>query len=494
MAEGKASAIRWEQLVLAALLALLAIRALVVPVFVVSMRHYPIDYVISEGDQLVLLHQLLNGQPIYGGVREYPILGNIYPPVYPILMWAVAQVAPPTMATLRIFALVPLALSMLLLALFLGRAGAPKGIIAAAMLLVPCGYSVSQYLVYARCDGWMSLFAFASLYFFWEAPRKDGASPAMTRNLLLGSLCAALALFSKQTAIFGVVPVALHLLIAARRRGLLAAAATLGTCVALLGLFLLAFGMPMIDGMFFLTTRRTLRADRLEEVIVPYLGALSVLISITLCRMVIHLVHRKWDLLDTFILGHGVTTALIVFDGSGTNYLLPAYLGMNLAAALGARELCAEGGRPRETLLAAAGLCALHLALQTPYASVFTVPEPAALQEARLAADFLRGTPEPAYAERSWTALADRAPSRAYFVEPVHLRQLPPGRLDLDALQEPFRNKRYARILMYYPGGFHVDGIPQLVAENYRMVRTAKVRVCFGVTWDAGIAYFVRKE
>jgi hypothetical protein len=100
---------------------------------------------------------------------------------------------------------------------------------------------------------------------------------------------------------------------------------------------------------------------------------------------------------------------------------------------------------------------------------------------------------EPVYCERFWAPVANRESTLQYFVEPTHLRTLPDGRLQQAVFEEPFRNKVFKRMLIYYPKSFHYQGFTAMVEQNYRIVRVGKVRVCFGTPWQADVAYLVPK-
>ena len=167
--------------------------------------------------------------------------------------------------------------------------------VAAAVLFVPCGYSVAQFLVYPRCDAWLALFALASLYFLM--------SPELSvKSIVWGALFAALALFTKQTALFGICAVTLHLLIARRRKGAWTAAATVGFCLGFLALSYWRFGPAMLESMFSLTVRRQFLLSRFAALIVPEMVNLSVLLGIAVMRMAYHAFTRTWDLLDSYLL------------------------------------------------------------------------------------------------------------------------------------------------------------------------------------------------
>ncbi|HEY3324515.1 MAG TPA: hypothetical protein VGP72_28950 [Planctomycetota bacterium] len=484
--------VKAQRVLVAAVLVVLAIRAAAVPLFTFSIADYPLDYVIAEGDQLVYLHRLLHGETIYSDSTGFPLIGNVYPPVFPTIMWLAGHVFPPTLAMLRLLSLVPLFGSMLLIGLFLKRAGAPKALIAAGVLLLPCCYSSAQFLTYVRCDGWMAMFALASLYCLTELP--EATSRASTGRIVLGALFAALALFTKQTALIGVAAVLLHLVISRWRQGLLAIAATGIFCGAFLGLSLWRFGPVMLDAMFFLTVRRTFEAERFGALLMPEVTALAVVIVVSAVRMVTHIVKRKWDMLDTYIVAHSAVIGLVLYDCSGTNYFLPAYLGFVLATVLSVHDLLQASWRRERVLAGAAAMLALQLFLQHPYSKVFEGPTKDEWAEARRAAEFLQAAAGPVYCERFWAPVADRPSTLRYFVEPTHMRTLPPDRLPLLKFTEPFREKKFERMLIYYPQSFHYDGFCYLVTQFYRVERVAKLRVCFGQPWNAEVAYLVRKE
>ncbi|MGD0088343.1 MAG: hypothetical protein ABSE73_00295, partial [Planctomycetota bacterium] len=371
-AVGQAGRIDWLKILILAVLAVLAVRALVVPAFVLNMLGYPVDYFYSEGDPLVYVNLLLKGQSIYSDSRQYPLLGNLYPPVYFWIAAACARCFGPSLATLRLLALAPLAGTMLFTGLFLRREKATAVLTAAAVLLVPCTYALSLYFVIPRVDGWMAFFAFGSLYFF--------ASPELqARDIVCGGVLAALALFTKQTAVFGVAAVGVHLLLARPRKGLAAGVAAALACGLLLGVSLWRFGPQLLDSLTALTVRREWTASRFTGLLVPATASLSVLGGAGVARLAVHAVTRRWELLDTYLAGHALAGVLIMFEGSGINYLLPLCPALCLAAVLSVRDMLAFW--PRPAAAGAVALAGLHLVMQSACEAPFTVPDEKQMQE-----------------------------------------------------------------------------------------------------------------
>ena len=72
---------RWTLFAAIAVIGVLLARALVVPLFVRDLLHYPIDYFFGEGDALVYTWRVIRGEPVYTNSSAFPMLGNIYPPV-----------------------------------------------------------------------------------------------------------------------------------------------------------------------------------------------------------------------------------------------------------------------------------------------------------------------------------------------------------------------------------------------------------------------------
>jgi hypothetical protein len=475
--------VRWSSIALIGLLVVLGFRAISAPVFVINTLSYPVDYYIGEGDGLFYVHQLLQGGGIYGDSTALPLYGNVYPPAYPCLMWAVGKVITPTLASLRVMALIPLVGVIAIVWLFLRRARVPWALVLAASLLVPCCYSIAQYLIYPRIDGWMAFFSLASLYFLTSQDLSG-------RQVILGALFAALALFTKQTAVFGICAVSAHLLITRRRKGVQVAAATVAICIAFLAISYLRFGPSLIQSMFSLTVRRDFQILRLHGVIAQT-AFLGVLFAIATLRMVVHIRVRTWDLLDSYLVGHGAMVGLIAFDGGASNYFLPCYLGLVLAAALTVNDLLQMPSIGSHVPYAAGALTVLQLLLQIPYDN-FQAPNSAELAEAYTAAEFLTSTQQPVYAERFWGAIADRSTTAQYFVEAPHIRMLSVdrGAAAMQALTEQFRERRFARVLLW-EHGHHWVGFYNMVLKYYHVVREGNVRVFFGTAYSAKIIYLV---
>jgi hypothetical protein len=481
--------VRWQVLVAAAILAILAVRALVVPLFAIKMIDYPIDFFIGEGDDLVYTIRLVRGESMYSNSSALPIMGNVYPPVFPWLASLLGRIVPPTLASMRVFAFIPLIGTMLLTALYLRGKKVRNAVVAAAVLLVPCCYSMSHFLIMSRCDSWAVLFCLGSLYFL----DRENDSP---RRWILGGLCSSLALFTKQTALFGLVLVHLTLLLKRRRAGAFASAAAAAGCFLLLGLSLWRFGPVFIEAITSLTARREFYAGRYVLLVQPLL-ALGVLVACAATRMGIHLGRRQWDLLDSFVAGHAVQTLLVFYLFSGTNYFLPFFAGVVLSSARLIDEwLNARLAAGRTSQAPVLGLCSAlvvaQLCLQMPCENTLTPPDEAGMSEAHYAAQFLTGTNEPVYTERFWGCVAARESTDQYFVEPTHLRTLAPGRIMLSTLTARFEQKVFHR-LMFYGHTFHPDGFLDVVLKEYRIVRKGFVPVCFDEAQSIPVYYLERK-
>jgi len=481
---GRRPRIDWLRILVLILLAVLAFRALVVPAFVLNLMPYPVDYFYGEGDELFHINRLLRGLNIYNDSTQYPFSGNIYPPVFFWIAGGISHFFGATLATLRALMLIPLAGVMFFIGLFLRREKAPAALITAAVLLAPVTYGLSEYLIMPRVDGWMALFALGSFYFF-------AAQELKTRDIVCGGVLAALALFTKQTAIFGLAAVNLHLLLARPRKGLAAGACAALACGLLLGVSLWQFGPQMLDSLSSLTARRTWIGGRFNTLLVPSIAYLSILGGIASARLAVHAATRRWELLDTYIVGHCLPGALIMFDGGGINYLLPLLPGLCLAAALSLRDLAAIW--PRQAVTAAVALAGFHVLLQSPCEEPLTMPDAEHLQEACWAAAFLSDTEAPVFAERLWGAIAGKEQTQHYFVEPVHLSQLPPGRLDRQVLLAPFLARRFARVIVFRPSYLPRD-VRKALQDNYEVRRRGKLMLCFRFQEEAEIVYLVPRK
>ena len=161
-----------------------------------------------------------------------------------------------------------------------------------------------------------------------------------------------------------------------------------------------------------------------------------------------------------------------------------------LATALSIHDLLQMPPIRGKVPFCAAALVALQLALQLPFSRNFESPSEEDLAEARIAAEFLTSTSEPVYAERFWGAVAERPATGEYFVEPVHIRMLSDNHFKPVVLAGPFRERRFARVLLWENNN-HYLGFIEMVMKYYRIVRIGQVKVCFGYPWLQRILYMV---
>jgi hypothetical protein len=474
---------RWMVLASVGILLILALRAVLVPLFVVELASYPLDYLPGESDVLYYVHRLARGQTIYGDSGSLPVLGNLFPPLYPWLAVIGAKIGGASLATLRWMGLIPLLGICAGTAVFVRRAGAGLVLAIGAALLIPCAYHLAAFAVLPRCDAWMTLFLFGAFYFL--------ASPQPTvRATILAGICGALAVFSKQTAVIVLAALHLHLLVQDRRRGLQVLLATLLASAILLVIALWQFGSGFVDSILFLTVRRNLVAGRLFEYWIPGMAPLALLCGLALVRVMVHGSARRWDLLDTYLIGAGLLSCLILSEGSGQNFALPLLPALCMATALSIRELfVAPAGRVPAVAAALAAALSLVL-LESPHETTITAPRGRDLEEGRRAAQFLTSSMGPVYTERLWGPIAERVELDNTFVEPIHLRMLAPGRFPREKFEEPFRARRFERLLLYSME-YHYAGFHEMVAKNYQPIRSAVIKQSIG---HAPVVYYVRKQ
>jgi hypothetical protein len=486
---------RWTVYLAAAVLAVLVVRALVVPLFVWDMLHYPFDYFFNEGDTLFYTLRLMHGQAVYSNSTSLPLLGNIYPPVFLWISAFFGYLVPPSLASDRAFALVPLGITMTFCALFLKRAKVSPMIVSSAVLLIPCCYSMSHFLIMPRCDSWMTAFCIGSLYFL-------SAPDATRRDLILGGLCSALALFTKQTALFGVFAVHATLLIKQPRKGLAAGIASAVFCVLLLGISLWEFGPVMLEALT-MTSGRTFDAGRIVPYYIPTLCALGPIAALALLRARVDLSNRRWDLLDSYVIGHGLQSGLMLFVQSSSNYFLDVFPGLIAASALlvdawlkhYASEHSASHRKFSSAALVAALLVAAQLWLQRPFENTVTPPDAIEQSQAWLAKTFLTELDEPAYSEHLWGVIADREPTHLYFSESTHAACLKPGHLPAGTLEAPFRERKFGRVMLFVGNAFHTKEVLDAITSNYQLADERKhfLKICFGDAGDLQVQFYVRK-
>jgi hypothetical protein len=465
----------------ALLLAVLAYRALAPFLLAWDLLSYPLDFFADESFWLVLVRRLAAGATLYNDSSELPLLGNVYPPLYFWLMWLLTRVSGLSIWALRVWALVPFVGCMVLVGLYLRRKGAAGPIVWGGVFLLPACSTWSWCFVQPRCDPWLVFFAFAGLYVLATAERSRARA-------VTGGVLNAAALFCKQTGLFGLGAVHLHLLFSNRRAGLWAAFAAVGACTVLLGLGLAQFGSQLLHSMLVLTVRREFDAERFQTVVLPILSANAPLIAVTAGRLAVHLVRRQWDLLDSYLLGHAVPGIFMLCDGAYVNYVLALAPGMCVAAGLSLDELRRSPWRDRAFgPLAAVGVL-LQVVLSTAGDRSLRPPAGAHLEEARRAARFLSEARGPVYAERLWLPVGERAEFLTDYVEPTHIRALAEPRRAMAAVEAALASRRFERLLIYRHS-VTWPGFPEEAGRHYRLVGRGEILTAYG---PAEILYFVR--
>jgi len=465
----------------ALLLGVLAYRALAPFLLAWDLLSYPLDFFADESFWLVLVRRLAAGATLYNDSSQLPLLGNVYPPLYFWLMWILTRLTGLDVWALRLWALAPFLGCMVLVGLHLRRKGVARPILWGCVLLLPACYTWSWCFIQPRCDPWLVLFAFAGLYVLsaTELPRARAVT---------GGVLNAAALFCKQTGLFGLGAVHLHLLFTNRRAGLWAGGAAVGACVALLALGLAQFGTQMLHSMLMLTVRREFDLERFYTIILPVLSANAPLIALTAGRLVVHLVRRQWDLLDSYLLGHAIPGIFMLCDGAYVNYVLALAPGMCVAAGLSLDELRRSRSRDRAFWpLVAAGVL-FQVILTTACDGSLRPPEGARLQEARRAAQFLSQARGPVYAERLWLPVGERPEFLTDYVEPTHLRALSEPQRARSAVEAALASRRFERLLIFRHS-LHWPGFPEQAGRYYRLVGSGEILTAYG---PAEILYFVR--
>ncbi len=498
------SPINLPRLIAIGVLLLLAARAAVVPLFIWDMLHYPIDYFFGEGDMLFYAQRVLHGKTIYTDSTSYPLIGNVYPPLYPWILSIVGRVVPLTLASARALQIVPLTGIMLIVVVWARREAVPLAVACAGALLVPCCYQFGEYILAPRPDSWMLLFLLAAFYFLSAfEPREDSAEltrGAAIRPLLLGALFSTLALYAKHSALAPLAALQLHLLIRRPRQGLMLIGATIGFCALLLALTLGMYGSVFFTSMLSPQAPRHLEIARLWGFLLPALKLIAVIGVVGLCGLIQSLGQRRWTLLHSFVLGSLPLAIVVLIDGGGPNHLLPLVAALLLAAVRAARDLLkitrfANAPAIGLAIAVVLQLWLLHSASGQGSANPLAAPNEREFAEAAVVAQFLAQESEPVYAEREWGVVADRDCADRFFIEPIHLRFLKAGTLPEAAVLQPFREQVFSHVLLFELN-FQPAFIRKEIEKYYEPFRPhphGYIKVCAGTAGDTPVLFLVRR-
>ena len=167
-------------------------------IYAVSLLGYPYEWEPGEGSKILYAQQLLDGKSMYSSNNTFPMLGNCYPPVYPLLIAPLIYLFGPHLCIGRIISILAVILSCFFVWLIIRTVTRSKKLafVACACMLFPSPI-VSWYPL-TRMDALCTFFQILCGYIIFKKTES-------LKFAVFAGLCAVAGLFTKQTAVFSAV-------------------------------------------------------------------------------------------------------------------------------------------------------------------------------------------------------------------------------------------------------------------------------------------------
>lgn len=295
----------------------------------VALIQYPYDWEPGEGSKILYAQRLLENKPLYKSNNTFPMLGNCYPPMYPLIVAALVKYAGPQMWCGRIVSFVAILLMMAMIYRIASRHNCSRvwGIVAAGCFAMPA--FIANWYSLARMDSLCSFFLLGMVYVVWEFPKFKYSS-------VVAGILAVCAVFTKQTAVFCIAGLGMYYLLSKQWRNLIA------FCITGLVAGWLCFAVcnSLSDGWFYrnIMSENTHRLFFIERY-PAFFGAFffsypwAWIIGIGVAAWKFY--RRNVDIWFFYACGGLVNALLIGANGSGPNYFFTLWSALALFFAEG---------------------------------------------------------------------------------------------------------------------------------------------------------------
>lgn len=451
--------------------------------YAVSLLTYPYDWEPGEGSKILYAQRLLQGKAIYKSNQTFPMLGNCYPPLYFIVTALVMLLTGPQLMAGRLVSIVAM-LAMTYGVYRVARmlvGSRAYAIVAAAVFLFPA--PLASWYPLARIDGLCASLLFLATYISFM-DRKEGV-----RYACYAGLAAVAALFTKQTALFGVVMLGAYYCV--NKRWKKSAAYCLTICsVGLLSFLLLQLWS---DGWFFhnLFTENVHRVFfwKRYALFFGWLFYLNPALWIFAgAAIVLQVVSRKFSIWHFYFVGGLINALLIGANGSGYNYFFTFWSGFSLLFVQGVAYLQAfmfARCQTRTNFVRLSVFGVMLLATLLNFATgkprfmyqqslIDYIPTQADRRTMHQLEEFIAESPEPVFVDRM-PAITLRYDKSDYYMEPAFIQELHHSdRWSAEPMAQMIAQKKFSRIFMLtnslvpYP-------VKSEISKYYKMVRRIKI-------------------
>jgi hypothetical protein len=296
----------------------------------VSLLFYPYDWEPGEGSKILYAQRIVQGEPLYGTNAEFPMLGNCYPPVYPLAVAPLVALFGPHMWTGRLISL------LAILSIMFGIYRVTRELIGSRSWAI---VAVACFVFPAPLASWYPLARMDSLcsaLLFWAAFAVFRDRGDTLKWTITAAVLSVLALYTKQTAVFVTAFLAVYYAGYRQWRKLGVYSATVfGAGIVLFTLFQLLSGNWFYVNLFAENTERVFFFQR-YLMFFGWLFSLNSWVWIfSVTALMWHFFFRRFTVWHFYAIGGLINALLIGANGSGYNYFITFWSALSL--------LCPQG-------------------------------------------------------------------------------------------------------------------------------------------------------
>lgn len=443
--------------------------------YCVALLDFPYEWEPGEGSKILYAQQIVTGKPLYKSNQTFPMLGNCYPPVYPLVLAPFVALGGPHLIWGRLVSVLSILATMLLLFTITKRTtgSAFFGWIAAACFVfcapISCWYSL------ARMDSLCCFFQILTAYIILYNPTKRGA--------LLAALAAVAAVYTKQTAALIVATLGIYYLFERKWKH----AAVYYITMAVTGLMILAAIDILTHGWFY----KNLFAQNIQRVFFlfryqSFFGWIimqnPVIFILAGCGIAYNIIRRNNSMAIWIFLGGLFNALLIGANGSGMNYFFVFWAGISLLFAESISILARWLTRrlrispPISRTVVISVLMIVHagwyLSLTDDIFYRHTLLDFIPTKHDRTAMQrierYIKIFEHPIFVDR-FPSIAMRYGKNDYYIEPALIQELFYHKMwDIEPILEPVMNKEFSAIFLLRKS-LMPRPFKEAVAQHYRL-------------------------
>ncbi|MDX9703518.1 MAG: glycosyltransferase family 39 protein [Candidatus Auribacterota bacterium] len=441
-----------------------------------ALLFYPYEWEPGEGSKILYALHIVRGLPLYSSNQTFPMLGNCYPPLYPLTLAPFVALGGPLLIWGRLVSLLAIIGTLILLFCIARRSTGSSffGLISAGCFVYPA--SISCWYSLARMDSLCCFLQILTAYIIVRSKSIHGA--------ILAGVTAILAIYTKQTAVIVITPLACYYIFQKNWKNTAVYFLTIGVIGS--GIYIM---MEHITYGWFHKNLFDENVHRLffwfrYKIFFGWFFRQNLPVLIAASISLIFFLKKRKNIISIWIfLGGFANAILIAANGSGMNYFFVLWAGVSL---LFAESFSILANRMVNRLKFSSYTCSciligLMISLQLiNYAflpnEIFYrhtlydfIPTENDLRSCQRLEAYIRVSASPIFVDR-FPSIAIRHGKNDYYVEPALIQELYyAGKWDPLPLVKQVEKKNFATIFM-----LHQSLMPKpfkdAVAENYRLV------------------------